>query len=171
MRPIALVLVAILASCGESAPAVSWQTVEGLQYAVPLGWSVRDQSEQTRKILVWTPDDNDQKESVTIIKTQSLVSTTNGGLPRLQGLLAAASAGLPASSFTKPTKVVTSRGLVGMRVDGQFVPSAIAAPYRRIHVVMLDGRALIHLLFTSKDMTAEPEGLRIVLETLHRTET
>lgn len=171
IRASSCVLVALVASaCGESGPELSWQTVEGLQYALPLGWSVRDQSEQTRKILVWTPDDNEHKESITIIKTQSLVGLTQVGLPRMQGLLSAASAGLPEASFTTPTRVVTSRRLVGLRVDGQFTPTGAGAPYRRIHVVMLDGTALVHVLYTARNLSEEPEGLRIVLETLHRKE-
>lgn len=169
MRASTSILVAALASaCGESVPDVSWQSVEGLQYAVPLGWNVRDQSEQTRKILVWTPDDNEHKESVAIITTPPLVGLTKVGLPRVQGLLSAAARGLPGSSFTQPTRVVTSRGLVGLRVDGQFVPTGQDAPYRRIHVVMLDGTSLVHVLYTAKDPSSESEALRIVLETLHR---
>lgn len=163
-----LVVAAVTSACGESAPDVSWQSIEGLQYAVPVGWAVRDQSEQTRKILVWTPDENGNKESVTVIRTQPLVNLTKVGLPRMRGLLAAASKGLSKGSFSEPTQVQTSRGFVGMRVDGQFVPPGTSSPYRRIHVVMLDGTSLVHVLYTSRNLSADPEALRVVLETLHR---
>lgn len=171
MRPTTLLLVALFAaSCGERAPEVSWHSIEGAHYAVPIGWTMRDQSEQTRKIFTWTPDENTSKESVTVIRTQPLVSLTQVGLPRMNGLLAAATRGLPQGSFTAPTQVTTSRGFMGMRVDGTFVPAGMDTPYHRIHVVMLDGTSLVHVLYTAKDRDGDPEALRIVLETLQRKE-
>lgn len=162
-----LVLSVLAVACSDRGPDVSWQRVEGLEYAVPVGWTVRDQSEQMRKILVWTPDENESKETVTVIRTQPL-ALTQVGLPRMRGLLAAASNGLPSGSFSAPSDVQTSRGLVGMRVDGQFVPPGTSSPYRRIHVVVLDGTSLVHVLYTSKDLAADPEALHVVLDSLHR---
>jgi hypothetical protein len=55
-------------------------------------------------------------------------------------------------------------------VDGTFVPTGMTVPYQRIHVVMLDGTSLIHVMYTAKQASREPEALDVVLASMHRGE-
>lgn len=150
------------------AVAVQWQTLDGLNYAVPTEWVSIDQSEQFRKVVVWAPPSNTSKQTVSVIRTRPTPSVTSVGLPKMERLLAATLAGLPSSKFSAPEKIVTAKGLAGMRARGEFLPQGATQHYIREHAVLLDGDALVHVMFTAQDANTSRESMQVVLDTLHR---
>jgi hypothetical protein len=62
--------------------------------------------------------------------------------------------------------VKTARGLVGARVDLDFVPPGQPSRYRRVHVVLVDGSALVHVLYTAKHADVEGDAIGVVLDNL-----
>lgn len=164
-RALVIALALLGASCSSSR-TIDFATLGNLSYAVPTGWSSQPIADQRITMVQWTPDDNDAKESMMIMRTSPRAALAKAGPPYLVRLLAEAQTGLAKGSFSKPSSVRTQHGFVGARLEGTFVPTGQSQPYHRIHAVVVDGDSLVHVMYTAK--VPDPEAFEIVLDSLTR---
>jgi hypothetical protein len=115
---------------------------------------------------VWQPDDNDRKESITVIRTGLSPAVAKAGASGIEPYLAAAQRSLPDARVSKTKRITTAKGLHGARVDVEFTPQGQSEPYRRAHVVLVDGSALVHVLYTALEPDRDFDALGVVLDNL-----
>lgn len=164
-RHLALVaLLAWLSACGSDA---SNQEVhlDDLSFDVPAGWQRAEDQQNGIETAVWSPGENEKKESIAIIRT------TNA--PPLNGLADADIKALlvdsqPVGAQPPNSKLIaTKRGLHGARVTLDYVPPGLSRSYHRVHVVLVgsDG-VLIHVLYTALRADPSESALGLVLSTI-----
>ncbi len=149
---------------GDSEVDLEVAKLGDLEYAIPAGWTSKDLSEHQTKIIVWAPSDNPRKETVALMRTRDLPTAVKSDFAHLQQFLLDTEKSLPNGRFGSAHRLSTKHGLVGMRVDGEFVPDGTKASYRRIHAVLIDGTALVHILYTARD--ADAKTFDLVLDSL-----
>ena len=140
-----------------------------LAFDVPGGW--HDTRETRRGVLtaVWAPEDNARKESVTVIRSE-LAPNVAGAAAQSPALVAQlaeqAQAGLADARITPATTYTVASGLAGVRLDVEFVPPGLRERYHRVHIVLVDRTALVHVLYTARSAEANPPALGLVLRSL-----
>ena len=107
-------------------------------------------------------------EALTIVRTDQSPQIARAGRERLAQLLAQAQFSLPHVRTTAVTPVTTAKGLSGIRVTIDFVPAGESVIYHRVHVLLVDGDALVSVLYTARE--PEQHALELVLDTIHREE-
>lgn len=164
MKRAALVLVALVA-CGRSS---SRQRVDfaHLTFELPGDWGHHDASRRGVVTGVWTPKDNERKESVTVIRSELAPVTAHGDPAALSQLIEGAQAALVDAQVSKPIAVKTQSGLSGVRIDVSYLPPGARERYHRVHVVLVDGSSLIHVLYTAKSPDPQLTALDSVLGTI-----
>jgi hypothetical protein len=155
------------AACSSSGPALDKASIESLGFGTPSGWARRDVSNAQRAMFEWTPsaDDNDRKESLTIVRTDR-PATAKSTPAQLQRMLGDAQRKSPRSSFSTPTHFITRHGFQGVRIEGEFLPPGRNARYHRIHAVLVDGTKLVNVIYTAKD--PDRESFDAVLDSFFR---
>jgi hypothetical protein len=168
VKRLSLALIAGLAACsGSSGQKVSFAH---LVFEVPTGWDHKDTSRRDVATTVWTPDDNDRKESITVIRTDEVPVVANAGEATLRQYLANAQAGLPGARVTPVKAVHTKLGLSGVSTTVDYVPPGMRDHYHRVHVVLVDGTSLVHVIYTARTADPSHEALNGVLSTIHEGE-
>jgi hypothetical protein len=137
-----------------------------LAFDVPADWARSDSSRRGVATAEWQPADNDRKEAITVIRTELSPAVAKAGAVELDAYLAASQRALPQARVGRSQPVVTPRGLAGRRIDVDFIPSGQHDRYRRIHVVLTDGDALVHVLYTAKHLEPALTALDLVLSNL-----
>jgi hypothetical protein len=117
--------------------------------------------------MLWTPDDNEHHESVTLQRTPPMPALSDSGPPTPRRLLGEAMRGLPGGAFAAPVEMRSKMGLLGVSVDGTFIPPGQDHAFRRIHAVLFEGTTLVHVMFTAGDADVDPEPFNVVLDSLH----
>src|SRR5258708_4002091 len=135
----------LAASCSGHMPGVKHVHVAELGYDMRDDWQKDITTQRGVVTAVWTPEDNDRKESVTVIRTDRSPAVAGRAGETLANLLARA-AHVDASLVTP---VFTPFGLAGARVDTEFKPPNADATYHRVHAVLVDGKSLVHALYTA----------------------
>jgi hypothetical protein len=141
-----------------------------LAFDVPGDWSHYETDHRGVSTQVWSPAGNDEKESLTIIRTELAPVTARAGASTLSTLLAQAQAGLPESRASAPSPVTTRLGYSGVRVDVDYLPKGVNERYHRIHVVLIDGKSLIHVLYTARAPDSSLTAFKLALATLREGE-
>lgn len=141
-------------------------SIDGLAYSVPAEWQSKNQSEHQTKIALWTPDDNDRKESVAIVRTRAMPALVHADFQRIQQLLSDAQKNLPRGSFGVASRFKSQHGLTGARIAGSFVPDGGVVHYHRFHAVVIDRDSLVHVIYTATD--ANQSTFDLVLDSLAR---
>lgn len=161
---------ALLATVACSSDSIETQSVEvaSLAFDVPATWQRRDANRRHVAIAEWVPEDNERKESVTVIRTETSPAVAKAGAPAVEPLLVAAQRSLANVRASRVKRVTTARGMSGARVDIEFVPPGVEDRYHRTHVVLVDGSALVHVLYTARAPNAAV--LELVLASIHREE-
>jgi hypothetical protein len=165
----ATIVVALLTACAsEAPPELETANLDGLEYAVPAGWKSNNQSEHQTKIIVWTPSggDNTRHESIALMRTRELPALVKSDVANIQRFLTDAQRSLPHAKGGKALRFKTKHGLVGARVESDFIPDGTKSEYRRFHAVVIDGASLVHVLYTAAD--ANRETFNLVLDSLTR---
>lgn len=148
MRSVLFVVALLIGACADKPREMTSANLGNIEYAVPEGWAMRDASQNGQTILIWTPSDNDRKQSITVIRTQPMPHLVNASKEYLASKLG--------QTLKQPGRsLVTKRGLDAARADGRFTPRGMAATYMRSHAVVFDGDALVHLIYTAKDPDRE----------------
>ncbi len=144
-------MIVLLASCASS-PSLDTAKLETLDYVVPSGWTSRPLSSPHGSIVEWTPQgDNERKESLVVSRVANPALALEKNRAYLTRDLVGANRALPEARFSAATSFINRGGLRGVRVEGTFTPVGQAQAYHRIHAVLVDGPALVHVLFTSRE--------------------
>lgn len=159
-------LACLVVGCTDPEPARQVQTIGGLQFELPVDWQQTDQSERGRQIVMWTPANNPKKQSITLIRTESLDAMAKASAELHMRHLAEAQRALR-GTFAPPREFTTKRGLTGVKVDGMFTPSRARGEYSRVHAVFVDGTSLTHVIFTAAE-AGDDDALQTIFDTLQR---
>jgi hypothetical protein len=160
---VALAIVNVIAGCSG---AVERSELGSLSFEAPTAWTRTDSRGNGSLTAVFAPSDNLRKETVTIIRTEVGPIAKEYSSGTLSQLLAGAQSALTNGHTSPISRVTTESGLAGMQVVVDFFPSGLSTPYHRVHAVLSDGTALIHILYTA--LTPDPElgAFHRVLSTL-----
>jgi hypothetical protein len=139
-----------------------------LDYLVPAGWSYRNLSTPQHAQVEWKPaGDNGRNECVLILRTPRPSSVTSP--PHLVRLLKESQAELEDPKFDLPHRVETRWGLAGVQIAGAFTPKGETASNQRLQAILIDGSALIHVIYTARDPNREV--FELVLDSIHTNGT
>lgn len=146
-----IAIVFVLVGCGSiDAPPTIHARTGSVGYDIPEGWSRVDSKARGLETTVWTPDENPQRMSVTVLRSDRSPLVAGADPNTLASLLAQSQNGLDEPRMTAQTQVSTAMGLHGARVEVDFNPPTAKARYHRSHVVLVDGSALVHVMFTAQ---------------------
>jgi len=143
-------------------------TFAHLAFDVPGAWSNHDEVRRGVSTTMWTPEDNANKESITVIRTHAVGAVPQAGIATLDRLIKNATENLPGARVAGIVPVRTEHGLQGVRVDVSYVPPSTHERYRRIHVVLVDAdrASLVLVMYTAKIADQQLEALELVLSTI-----
>lgn len=159
---------ALASGCTDNNEPVARQrvTLGALRFDVPASWQRTDHTRSGVATAVWQPEGNDRKESITVIRTDLAPAVAKAGSTALVPYLAHALRSLSHVRTSAVTPVTTTRGLTGARVDLDFIPPGQKARYRRVHVVLVDGASLVHVLYTAQHPDRDADAIGVVLDNL-----
>jgi hypothetical protein len=162
-------LFATIAACGRGS---SRQQIDfaHLTFEVPSGWTHHEMKLRGMQTEVWTPADNARKESITILRTERAPIAAHADPSALSQLVESAQAGFTQAHVSPPISVKTAHGLSGVRVEVSYLPPGQTQRYHRVHVVLVDGTSLVHVLYTAKTPDVKLTGLHAVLDTIREGE-
>ncbi len=167
-----------LAACGNgnaSYPERDTQHAKlgSLGFEVPSEWHNELTTQPGLDSVTWTPaaTSNERKESVVVIRSERSPIISKAGQPALERMLAGAQKSLRNARISTVTPITTGEGLTGARIEVDYVPPGLAATYHRVHVMVLDGSAVINVLYTARDPDPNLEVLDIVLASIRHEET
>lgn len=165
MKRLALLVALAAAGCSGNEPAHQHATLGTLGYDMPDGWHRADQGARTS---VWTPADNNRKESVTVIRAELDREIARRGPGAFAELLVAAQGSLPGAHVGAPEPLITKTGLRGFRVRVDFAPFGGEQPrYARVHAIVLDGDSIVHVMYTARTPDPDPSAFEMALDTAH----
>ena len=172
MRPeLTVVLAAALCACSSNdEPPREHVKLASLGFDVPASWKRTDVARRGVATAVWQPEDNDRKESITVIRSELSPAVAQAGAAGIEPYLAAAQRALPHVHPSRVKRFTTATGIEGARVELDFIPPGQHETYRRVHVVLVDGSSLVHVLYTAKQPDRAQTALRVVLDNLHHEE-
>jgi hypothetical protein len=162
----------LLAACsGGPPPLVSQPAQVGdLRFEAPDDWLHSEAREGSRNVARWTPKGNPDKVVISVFRTELRADHGQAGPAEIEHMLAEAQRALPHGDIGASHEYHTARGLAGFQVESDFVPAGLHARYHRVHTVLVDGPALIHVLYTARSRDAEQPAYRLVLDSIHREE-
>jgi hypothetical protein len=163
-------VLAALAGCDGGAPMGQPARLATLAFDAPAGWHGVQSDRPGLATVVWTPDDNTRKESVTVIRTEQSPVVAAAGTPVLEDALTRAQGSLFAAKVGEAQHVTTGRGLAGVRIELDYVPPGQTAHYHRAHAVVAIGTTLVHVLYTAAEPDQDLAAFSMVLNTLRAEE-
>jgi hypothetical protein len=140
-------------------------------YQAPAGWTQTKSKGWHSVSTTWTPDNNDQKESIVVIRTQIDSALGQAGAEAIKKKLLAAQRELPqVQVLGSPIDFHSDGGFAGVRVEDNFIPAGAKYQYHRTHAVLVEGTDIIHVLYTAEQPDAEERALHLVVNSLHKSE-
>lgn len=162
MKPQLLLLLAASACGGGSDRA----ELASLSFEPPPTWQRTDSHARGSAIAVYVPTANPRRESVTIIRTEVGAIATRYSSATLAQLLAGAQSALRDARTSAISPITTDSGLAGLQIVVDYLPPGATQPYHRVHAVLADGTALVHLVYTAATPDPDLAAFRQVLATL-----
>lgn len=168
MTRLPFLLVALAsASCLRTSSEVQPGQLGDLHFLAPLHWTHTDSNARSQPASTWTPEDNPNKESVEIIRAKLGPALDEHNLPALESALEQAQVSLPDAHVGRPTSFLTARGRLAVLVESDFVPRGASQRYRRLHAMVVDGKSLIHVLYTAAVADDSAAAFQTVLQSIH----
>jgi hypothetical protein len=163
-----LVLLLTVAACSgaDQAPDGQHARTGGVGYEAPLGWKQDNTQTHTSVTSTWTPENNSAKESVSVVWAAVVPVPTDPD--QLGQLLVRAEQGLLEATVSKPVAITSARGLKGFQIESEFTASS--QRYHRVHAVLLDGTALVHVFYVAVESDDKLESYRLVLHSVTNEE-
>lgn len=163
MKGVALIAIALAASCGDSAPPTQDVTFGPLNFEITADWQRKDTSKPGWASSMFTPSDNSRFESVTVIRSRRSDSKNTS----LDQLLVSAQRSLRDVKISNVRPVKTTNGLKGAEVSVSFKPEGMTGTYRRTHVVLAESdKTVVHIVYTAKVPDEEERTLHVVLDSI-----
>ena len=159
----------VLAACGRTSTRHRIDFAH-LSFDLPGDWTHHEATRRGVDTAICTPTENDRKESVTVIRSELAPLTARAGGGTLSQLLETAQADLPGVRVSKVTSIKTDSGLSGARIEADFIPPGQTEHYYRVHVVLVDGSSLVHVLYTARSADPDVGTLNAVLATIRDEE-
>ena len=166
---VAAIIVAA-ASCGRRAPSTQHVSLGGLGYEMQDGWQRAVTEQRGVVTAIFTPEDNGHKESVTVIRTRRRPATAHAGAAAIEKLLARAEGVEIGARASAVSRITTPSGLSGAQIEVDFQPTNLRATCHRVHVVLVSGQDLIHVMYTAADPDDGRAVFDRVLHTISREE-
>lgn len=163
-RSLGLAIALVSASCSST----SRQKVEfaRLQFEMPAEWQHHDETFKGVATTMWTPEDNaDAKESLIVIRTEMVSTLEHTSEAQLAALLENAQESTGAR-VSPVVAVTTASGFTGARAEADYVPPGLSERYHRVHIILVDGGSLLHVLYTAKRPDPQLSALNTVLATI-----
>lgn len=162
----------LLAGCSSGpAPLVTQSAHLGdLGFEAPDEWLHSEAREGSRDVARWMPKDNPDKVVISVFRTELRADHSQASAHQIEHMLVEAQRALPHADTSASGEYHTARGLAGFQIESDFVPDGLHVTYHRVHTVLVDGPALIHVLYTARSRDAEQPAYRLVLDSIHRQE-
>jgi hypothetical protein len=155
-----LILLALIA-CSDTPSAKSF-AFSDLTFDLPAHWK---QSVQPGKTMSsWAPIENKRGESIVLVRS----NLPNGTTPSDVRQLLEQAQGTLTTDRVEAKDLRTANGLVGSRIDVSYVPPGMRVPYRRVHIVLVDGSELVHVIYTARDGDPDLTAVSTLLQSLHQ---
>ena len=163
-------LVLALVSCTSHNDDHKTATLDDLAYHVPADWTEHGGAKLPGvTTAVWTPQENPNKESVEIIRSDARRDAPVDAT-QLGDLLVAAQRSLP-QGHTSPSKTFTTAGGgIGVELETDFVPPGLHRTYHRVHAVFVDRGVVVHVLYTAATPDSARKAFDTILHSIHREE-
>jgi hypothetical protein len=87
---------------------------------------------------------------------------------QLTEILTSAQGVLPEASVHHPVAGQTKKHLPEVEITSDFVPAGLHASYHRVHAVVMDGDALIHVLYTARTPDPNLTVFRQIVDSIHQ---
>ena len=166
----ALTLAACLAGCGTATPQTQDGHLAEFRFVVPSGWKKHQVNAGSREVSRWVPESNDGKESISLIRTALRSDVHTRDSAALLELLGDAQRSLPHGQFGQASRLSTSNGMRTLVVAGDFEPAGTTHRYHRVHALVIDGSAVVHVLYTAETPDPDLKVFHAVVDSLHREE-
>lgn len=162
-------MVALLALATSACGGSSGNTAEvgSVAFEIPGDWNPTDTHGRGTDTAVFDPANNTRKESITVIRSELGPIATKYTPALLAQLLAGAQTSLGQVKTSPIARISTPGGLDGVRIEVDFVPPGRTQHYHRVHAVLADGSALVHVFYTAASPDVELRTFQKVLDTLH----
>ena len=164
-----LAMVGPAISCSSMAKSRQRFEFAQLTFEMPGDWQHSDRVFKGVATTIWMPEENDHKESISVIRSELAPAMEHASPSQLADLLAHAESFADAK-VSPPQAVMTASGFSGARVEVDYVPQGQREHYRRVHVVLLDHASIIHVLYTAKQADPQLTALNTVLGTIREGE-
>jgi hypothetical protein len=138
-----------------------------LHYNAPRDWNHTDSNARSQPTSLWVPEENPHKESVEVIHTHLGPGLDGNNLTALENALEHAQIALPKAHVGSPTMFVTARGRTAIVVSADFVPAGANQPYHRVHAMIVDGKDVVHVLYTAAVADESESAFETVLQSIH----
>jgi hypothetical protein len=159
----------VAASCSSSS-STQHISFARLSFDLPTEWQKIDTSRRDVATATWAPEDNASAESIVVIRTELAPTLSHADPATFASLLEEAQASLDEVHATPARPVRTAHGLSGMRIDLDYEPTGLYVPYHRVHVALIDGSSVIHVLYTAREPDPKLAVLEAVLASIHEGE-
>jgi hypothetical protein len=162
-----LVMLALLVACSGS-NEMKHEQLGPLTFDVPVEWDRADFEQRGQQIAQWTPSENGRSESLVVVRYELSPQVAGADEAYLSSLLAQAQLSLPKARMSSVKHVTTKRGISGVQLAVDFLPPGHTETYHRIHVVLVEDKTLVSVIYTAKQ--PDPSTLELMLATLHHEE-
>jgi len=171
MRHAALLLCITACGASQDAPLSSESATLGdVRYDAPAGWKHSRLREGSRLVARWVAPNAEDKEVVSVIRTELRADKRSASLDDVQAMLAEAQRRLPHAHASVPRRFKTHEGLDAIEVTVDYVPPEQRESYHRVHALVIDGSALVHVLYTARTSDPDLRAFELVLDSIHREE-
>jgi hypothetical protein len=157
-----LVLLALFA-CNDS-PSAKAFSFANLTFELPPHWTPSGAA--GKAMATWAPDKNERGESIVFVRADPPVSAVNNHA--VIGELFAAAQGTLTTEKVDVTDARTADGMVGSRVDVDYTPPGMHVRYHRVHFLFVDGKQLVHVIYTARDRDPNLTAVSTLLRSLHQ---
>ena len=160
-----------LVSCATTSETTALKHVQtaSIGYDIPDDWDRAQTNRRGISTTVWTPKDNPDRMSVTVIRSERSPVTAGADVATIGQLLVQAQSALHDARLSPAVEVITPQGLKGARVELDYTPPEAKNRYHRTHVVLADGSGLVHVIFTARS-TERAAAFDTVLASLRHEE-
>jgi hypothetical protein len=170
-KAIAFVTLALLSACNSDTMEGQHARLADLGFDVPVGWQRVDRQRFGVQSSEWTPEENDRKESLLVIRSETASLPPSADASAIAKLLDEVPKGFGKAAFSKPSPVTTRSGLIGARVEGDYLPPGASSRYHRVHVVLVEkSGAIVHVLYTARTPDTSHAALTLIIDSIRNEE-
>jgi hypothetical protein len=162
-----IVVLFILTAC-SSTPEINHEKLATIAFETPSEWRRHEIMRVGGQAAEWRPTNNKRRESINVVRNELSPHVAAANPSYLASLVAQAHTSLADARILSTTTIATKHGLTGVRVTLDFVPAGMKERYRRVHVLLVEDRALVNVIYTARQ--PDSRALDVVLESIRHEE-